>query len=288
MGYASVNMPLFNSVNISGYHMQEARADADLELSFTITDRQEYARTAVEVSDLKVNNVAPRLSFLWGIRIIFITNIAKMRAGRRMWEKLMKELYQPKNSKPLLLRAHCQTSVYSLTGYQPPNNVVRTTVEVLAIVMEGTQSLHTNLYDEAVVLSTPRSSRVARYTQLTLRKETGMTEVSDPWGGLYMTESLMDDLYNIAMYILREVEEEGGGMMRYIEYGRAKMKIEESATKKQGSIDLGRDLVVGVNKDWLDEDNGDNSNGNGDRNEGGEDALDNLSINNAAMRESQI
>ena len=246
MGYASLNMPQFNSVSVSGYHTQEDGADAALELAFTISDGLEYVRMAVEVADLKVDDVAPRLSFFLGIGMNFYTEIAKMRAGRRMCVKLMKERYKPQNSNSLLLRAHCLTSGYYLTECQPSNNVVRTTVEAMAAVMGGTESLHTNPYDEAVGLPTVQSFRVARNTQLILREETGMTDVADPWGGSYMMESLTENLYNRATDILRYVEEAGREMMRYIESGRSKIRVKESSVKKQGRIYLGRDVVVGV------------------------------------------
>ena len=180
MGCASVNISLFNSVRVSGYHIQEAGANAALELEFTIADGLEYVRTAVEVANLKVDNVAPRLSFFWGIGVDFYTKITKMGSGRMMREKLIKERYQPKNSKSLLMIAHCQTSVYSLTEWQPSNNMVCTTVEARSAIMGGEQSLHINFYDEAVGFTIPQLSRVARNTQLILREETGMTELADP------------------------------------------------------------------------------------------------------------
>mmetsp|Transcript_10656 Transcript_10656/g.19432 ORF Transcript_10656/g.19432 Transcript_10656/m.19432 type:complete len:636 (+) Transcript_10656:147-2054(+) len=251
MGFLSTKMPKYNSISISGYHMQEAGADASLELAFTLADGLEYLRTAVHKANLPVDIVAPRLSFFWGIGMQYYMEIAKMRAARRLWAKLVKEEFQPKNPKSLLLRTHCQTSGYSLTEAQPMNNIVRTTIEAMAAVQGGTQSLHTNSYDEAIGLPTVQTARVARNTQLILQEETGMCDVADPWGGSYMMESLTDDLCDQATEILREVEE-AGGMTQYIASGMAKIRIETSATRKQGRIDSGQDVVVGVNKYCLD------------------------------------
>jgi methylmalonyl-CoA mutase len=188
MGYMSHNMPKFNSISISGYHMQEAGADAALELGLTLADGLEYLRTAVKCAKLDVDDVAPRLSFFWGIGMNYYVEIAKMRAARRLWSDLVKRQFQPNNPRSLLLRTHCQTSGYSLTESQPMNNIIRTTIEAMAAIQGGTQSLHTNSYDEAVALPTVQSARVARNTQLILQEETGMCDVADPWGGSYMME----------------------------------------------------------------------------------------------------
>mmetsp|Transcript_37577 Transcript_37577/g.91339 ORF Transcript_37577/g.91339 Transcript_37577/m.91339 type:complete len:793 (-) Transcript_37577:70-2448(-) len=247
MGYTATHMPKFNSISISGYHMQEAGADAAIEMAFTIADGLEYIRTAVDVAGLDVDAVAPRLSFFWGIGMNFYTEIAKMRAARRLWAELVEEKFQPKNPKSLLLRTHSQTSGYSLTEAGPLNNVIRTTIEAMAAVLGGTQSLHTNSYDEAVGLPTDQSARIARNTQLILQEETGICDVADPWGGSYMMESMTDELYLKAKEILQQVDEKGG-MTAFINSGQAKLMIEESATMKQGRIDSGKDTVVGVNK----------------------------------------
>jgi methylmalonyl-CoA mutase len=247
MGFTAKHMPKFNSISISGYHMQEAGADAAIEMAFTIADGLEYIRTAVEVAKLDVDAVAPRLSFFWGIGLNFYTEIAKMRAARKLWAELVKERFDPKNQKSLLLRTHSQTSGYSLTEAQPMNNIIRTTIEAMAAVLGGTQSLHTNAYDEAVGLPTDQSARVARNTQLILQEETGICDVADPWGGSYMMESLTEELYQKAKDIINQVEEKGG-MTAFINNGHAKLMIEESATKKQGRIDSCTDTVVGVNK----------------------------------------
>ena len=273
MGYTAHNMPKFNSLSISGYHIQEAGADAALELGLTIADGLEYVRTAVGPAGLSVDDVAPRLSFFWGIGMNFYTEIAKMRAARRLWAKLLTEHFAPKNPKSLLLRTHCQTSGYSLTEQQPMNNVIRTTIEALAAVLGGTQSLHTNSYDEAVGLPTVQTARVARNTQLILQEETGITDVADPFGGSYMMESITDEIEAKAFEIIQEVES-AGGMTEYINSGMAKLRIEESATRKQGRIDSGEDTVVGVNKYKLDE--------------GEEEVQEVLQIDNTLVREKQI
>ena len=209
MGYTGSHMPKFNSISISGYHMQEAGADAKLELAFTLADGLEYARCA-QAAGLDIDTVAPRLSFFWAIGMNFYMEVAKMRAARKLWAKLMKERMGAKNPKSWLLRTHCQTSGYSLQEQDPYNNVVRTTVEAMAAVMGGTQSLHTNALDEAIGLPTEFSARIARNTQLILQEETGITDVADPWGGSYMMESLTDTLANEAMELIDEVEELGG------------------------------------------------------------------------------
>jgi len=251
MGFMATEMPKFNSISISGYHMQEAGADAALELGFTLADGLEYLRTAVDQAGLDVDDVAPRLSFFWGIGMDYYVEIAKMRAARKLWSTLVKKHFRPKNPKSLLLRTHCQTSGYSLTEQQPMNNIIRTTIEAMAAVQSGTQSLHTNSFDEAVGLPTVQTSRVARNTQLILQEETRMCDVADPWGGSYMMESLTEEMVNKALQIIEDVEK-AGGMTEYIGSGLAKLRIEESATKKQGRIDSGEDVIVGVNKYRLD------------------------------------
>ncbi|GMI62907.1 hypothetical protein ScalyP_jg7967 [Parmales sp. scaly parma] len=269
-GYTSSHMPKFNSISISGYHMQEAGADAKIELAFTISDGIEYVRKAQEAG-LKVDDVAPRLSFFFAIGMNFYMEVAKLRAARELWAELMEKNFKPENPKSLLLRTHCQTSGYSLTEQDPHNNVVRTTVEAMAAVMGGTQSLHTNSLDEAIGLPTEFSARVARNTQLIIQEETGITQVADPWGGSYMMEKLTDDLKAAAMEIIDEVEDLGG-MTNAIESGMAKLRIEESATKKQARIDSGKDVVVGVNKYRLEE----------------EGVTDVLQIDNTLVRKKQM
>ncbi|GKZ01259.1 hypothetical protein MPSEU_001076900 [Mayamaea pseudoterrestris] len=275
MGYAAKHLPKFNTISISGYHMQEAGADAALEVAFTIADGLEYMRTAVNHAGLSVDDVAPRLSFFWGIGMNWYTEIAKMRAARRIWAELVKKEFAPKNDKSLLLRTHCQTSGYSLTEAQPMNNIVRTTIEAMAAIMGGTQSLHTNSYDEAVGLPTVQTARVARNTQLILQEETGICDVADPWGGSHMMEALTDELHEKVMDIIREVEGTGG-MTKYIASGLAKLRIEESATRKQGRIDSGQEIVVGINKYRLTKEEED------------AERIDVLKIDNTAVRREQI
>jgi len=275
MGYTVKHMQKYNSISISGYHLQEAGADAAIEMAFTIADGLEYVRTAVDVAKLDVDDVAPRLSFFWGIGLNFYTEVAKMRAARRLWAESMKEKFSPKNPKSLLLRTHCQTSGYSLTETQPMNNIIRTTIEAMAAIQGGTQSLHTNSYDEAVGLPTEQSARIARNTQLILQEETGMTDVADPWGGSYMMESLTDELYDKAKSIMDEIDTRGG-MTKFINDGHAKLYIEESAAKKQGRIDSAADVVVGVNKYRLSAE------------EEQEERVDVLKINNSEVRSNQI
>ncbi len=275
IGYTATHMPKFNSVSISGYHMQEAGADAALELGFTIADGLEYIRTAVEKAGLKVDDVAPRYSFFFGIGMHFYLEIAKLRAARRLWSTLVEKHFHPNDKRSLLLRTHCQTSGYTLTEQQPLNNVIRTTIEAMAAVQGGTQSLHTNSYDEAIGLPTVQTARVARNTQLILQEEAGICAVADPWGGSYMMESLTDELADKAMAIIDEVEA-AGGMTAYINSGMAKLRIEESATKKQGRIDSGQDVIVGVNKYRL------------DSKEEEEERQDVLQIDNSAVRDKQI
>lgn len=245
-GYTSAHMPKYNSISISGYHMQEAGADARLELAFTIADGIEYVKAA-EAAGLDVDAIAPRLSFFFAIGMNFYMEVAKLRAARTLWATLMKEKFDPKNPKSLLLRTHCQTSGYSLTEQDPFNNIIRTTTEAMAAVMGGTQSLHTNALDEALGLPTEFSARMARNTQLILQEETGIPKVADPWGGSYMMESLTQELVDAAMVVIREVEELGG-MAKAIESGMAKLRIEESATKKQARVDSREETIVGVNK----------------------------------------
>ena len=230
-GYTSEHMPKYNSISISGYHMQEAGADSKLELAFTLADGVEYVRAA-QAAGLDVDKIAPRLSFFFAIGMNFYMEIAKLRAARMLWAKLMKEKFGAKNPKSMLLRTHCQTSGYSLTEQDPYNNVVRTAVEAMAAVMGGTQSLHTNAFDEALGLPTEFSARVARNTQLILQEETGIPAVADPWGGSYMMETLTNELAAAAMDIIEEVEQVGG-MTKAIELGMAKLRVEESATRKQ-------------------------------------------------------
>jgi methylmalonyl-CoA mutase len=244
-GYTSEVMPKFNSISISGYHMQEAGADSKLELAFTLADGVEYVRAAM-AAGLDIDKVAPRLSFFFAIGMNFYMEVAKLRAARKLWGELMRNL-GAKSEKSLLLRTHCQTSGYSLTEQDPYNNVVRTTVEAMAAVMGGTQSLHTNSFDEALGLPTEFSARIARNTQLILQEETHITAVADPWGGSYMMESLTNELVASAKAVIDEVEAIGG-MTKAIASGMAKLRIEESATKKQARIDSGEDVVVGVNK----------------------------------------
>lgn len=245
-GYTSEYMPKYNSISISGYHMQEAGADAKLELAFTIADGIEYVRAA-QAAGLDVDAVAPRLSFFFAIGMNFYMEVAKLRAARTLWAKLMKEKFEPKNTKSLLLRTHCQTSGYSLTEQDPFNNIIRTTVEAMAAVMGGTQSLHTNALDEALGLPTEFSARMARNTQLILQEETGIPKVADPWGGSYLMEKLTNELVEEALKVIQEVEELGG-MAKAIDSGMAKLRIEESATRKQARIDSREETIVGVNK----------------------------------------
>eukprot|EP00672_Neobodo_designis_P017709 CAMPEP_0174840268 /NCGR_PEP_ID=MMETSP1114-20130205/8587_1 /TAXON_ID=312471 /ORGANISM="Neobodo designis, Strain CCAP 1951/1" /LENGTH=719 /DNA_ID=CAMNT_0016074413 /DNA_START=38 /DNA_END=2197 /DNA_ORIENTATION=+ len=246
MAHLAKEQPKFNSISISGYHMQEAGANSALELAFTIADGLEYIRCAIN-RGLSVDDVAPRLSFFFAIGMNFYMEIAKLRAARTLWATLVKKHFNPKNPKSLLLRTHTQTSGWSLTEQDMYNNVVRTTVEAMAAVMGGAQSLHTNSFDEAVALPTEFSSRIARNTQLILQEETGIPAVVDPWGGSHMMEQLTDDLVAEAMKIIDEVEEKGG-MVRCIEEGMPKLRIEESAARRQASIDSGKEVIVGVNK----------------------------------------
>lgn len=269
IAFTSNNMPKFNSISISGYHIQEAGADAALELAYTLSDGREYVRTAINAG-LDVDAFAPRLSFFWGISMNFYMEIAKLRAGRLLWHRIMQE-FNPQNPKSSMLRTHSQTSGWSLTEQDPYNNVVRTTIEAMAAVFGGTQSLHTNALDEAVALPTEFSARIARNTQIIIQEETGITQVADPWGGSYMMESLTQQLADRAWELIEEIEEKGG-MAKAIEQGLPKLRIEESAAKKQARIDRGEDVIVGVNKYQLEK----------------EDDLDILEVDNVAVRESQI
>ena len=246
IAYTAKHMPRFNSISISGYHMQEAGATQVQELAFTLADGLEYVRAALS-RGLAVDAFAPRLSFFWAIGMNFFMEIAKMRAARMLWAKLMKQHFDPKDPRSLALRTHSQTSGASLTEQDPYNNVVRTTIEAMAAVLGGTQSLHTNGFDEAVTLPTPFSARIARNTQLILAEETGITHVVDPLGGSYYVESLTASIAREAEKLIAEVEALGG-MTKAIEAGMPKLRIEEAATRRQARIDRGEDVVVGVNK----------------------------------------
>ena len=243
--YTAQKMPKFNSISISGYHMQEAGANQALELAFTLADGQEYVRTAM-AKGLAVDDFAPRLSFFWAIGMNFYLEIAKMRAARLLWCRIMQG-FDAKNPKSLMLRTHCQTSGWSLTEQDPYNNIVRTTVEAMAAVFGGTQSLHTNSFDEAIALPTEFSARIARNTQLILQEETHITNVVDPWAGSYMMETLTQQMADAAWTLIEEVEAQGG-MTKAVDSGWAKLKIEAAAAEKQARIDSGADVIVGVNK----------------------------------------
>jgi methylmalonyl-CoA mutase len=268
--YTSREMPKFNSISISGYHMQEAGATCDLELAFTIADGLDYVRAALS-KGLDVDAFAGRLSFFWCIGMNFYMEVAKMRAGRMLWATLMKKHFSPKNPRSLMLRTHCQTSGASLTEQDPYNNIMRTTVEAMAAVMGGTQSLHTNSFDEALALPTDESARVARNTQLMLQLETGIPNVIDPWGGSYFMESLTHALAAKALGIIDEVEEMGG-MTKAIEAGMPKLRIEEAAAQRQARVDRGEDVIIGVNKFERPD----------------EPELELREIDNSAVRESQV
>lgn len=242
--FTSKNMPKFNSISISGYHMQEAGATADIELAYTLADGLEYIRTGVK-SGLDIDAFAPRLSFFWAIGMNHFMEIAKMRAARMLWAKIVKQ-FNPKSAKSLALRTHCQTSGWSLTEQDPYNNVARTCTEALAAAMGGTQSLHTNALDEAIALPTDFSARIARNTQIFLQQETNVCKVVDPWGGSYYVEALTNEIAQKAWALIQEVEELGG-MAKAIETGIPKMRIEEAAARKQARIDGGKDIIVGVN-----------------------------------------
>jgi methylmalonyl-CoA mutase len=243
--YTARQMPKFNSISISGYHMQEAGANQALELAFTLADGKEYVKTAI-AKGLDVDEFAGRLSFFWAIGMNFYLEIAKMRAARLLWHRIMSG-FGAKNAKSLMLRTHCQTSGWSLTEQDPYNNIVRTTVEAMAAVFGGTQSLHTNSFDEAIALPTEFSARIARNTQLILQEETHLTSVVDPWAGSYMMETLTQQMADAAWKIIEEVDAMGG-MTKAVDSGWAKLKIEASAAAKQARIDSGADVIVGVNK----------------------------------------
>ncbi|WP_461104040.1 methylmalonyl-CoA mutase [Spirosoma koreense] len=243
--YTSRHMPKFNSISISGYHMHEAGAPAQLELAYTLADGLEYIRTGLRAG-MNIDEFAPRLSFFWGIGMNHFMEIAKLRAGRLLWSRIVSQ-FEPKNPKSLALRTHCQTSGYSLTEQDPFNNVARTTIEALAAVLGGTQSLHTNSLDEAIALPTDFSARIARNTQLYLQHETDITRAIDPWGGSYYVEFLTNELAEKAWSLLEEVEQLGG-MTKAIETGLPKLRIEEAAARKQARIDAGKDIIVGVNR----------------------------------------
>ncbi|MDX2282789.1 MAG: methylmalonyl-CoA mutase [Bacteroidia bacterium] len=267
--YTARHMPRFNSISISGYHMQEAGATADLELAYTLADGLEYLRTGIHAG-LDIDDFAPRLSFFWAVGMNFFMEIAKMRAGRLLWSKLVNQ-FSPKNPKSMALRTHCQTSGWSLTEQDQLNNVARTCIEALAAALGHTQSLHTNSFDEAIALPTDFSARIARNTQLYLQEETGITKAIDPWGGSYYVERLTHELAHKAWALIQEVESYGG-MARAIEEGIPKMRIEEAATRKQARIDAGKDIIVGVNRFQAES----------------EEAFDILEVDNTAVRESQI
>jgi methylmalonyl-CoA mutase len=267
--YTAQHMPKFNSISISGYHMQEAGANQALELAFTLADGKEYVKTAI-AKGMDVDGFAGRLSFFWAIGMNFYLEIAKMRAARLLWTRIMKG-FDAKNPKSLMLRTHCQTSGWSLTEQDPYNNVVRTTIEAMAAVFGGTQSLHTNAFDEAIALPTDTSSRIARNTQLVIQEETHITSVVDPWAGSYMMESLTQEMADKAWAIIEEVEAMGG-MTKAVDSGWAKLKIEAAAAEKQARIDSGKDVIVGVNKYKLKT----------------EDAIEARDIDNVAVRDGQI
>jgi methylmalonyl-CoA mutase len=270
IGYTAEYMPKFNSISISGYHMQEAGATNVQELAFTIADGIEYVRTAID-SGLDVDKFAPRLSFFFAIGMNFFMEIAKLRAARILWSTLMKEKFDPKNEKSLMLRTHCQTSGVSLTSKDPYNNVMRTTIEAMSAVLGGTQSLHTNALDEALALPTDFSARIARNTQLVLQEETGITNVVDPLAGSYYVESLTDQLVKEARILIDEVEYMGG-MTKAVESGMPKLCIEQAAALRQARIDRGEEVIVGVNKYQLEE----------------EPDVEILDIDNTAVREAQV
>ncbi|WP_075342118.1 methylmalonyl-CoA mutase [Tenacibaculum agarivorans] len=267
--YTSNNMPKFNSISISGYHMQEAGATPEIELAYTLADGLEYIKTGL-AAGMDIDAFAPRLSFFWAIGMNHFTEIAKMRAGRMLWAKLVKQ-FNPKNPKSLALRTHCQTSGWSLTEQDPFNNVARTAIEAMAAAFGGTQSLHTNALDEAIALPTDFSARIARNTQIYLQQETHITKTVDPWAGSYHLEQLTEEITNKAWKLIQEVEELGG-MTKAIEKGIPKMRIEEAAAIKQARIDSGQDVIVGVNKFQLEQ----------------EDPLHILEVDNEAVRKSQI
>jgi methylmalonyl-CoA mutase len=267
--YTAKNMPRFNSISVSGYHMHEAGAPADIELAYTLADGLEYIRAGLRAG-LKIDEFAPRISFFWAIGMNHFMEIAKMRAGRLLWAKLVRQ-FNPENPKSMALRTHCQTSGWSLTEQDPFNNITRTTVEALAAALGGTQSLHTNSLDEAIALPTDFSAKIARDTQIYLQEETDITRAVDPWGGSYYIEYLTDRLAARAWELIQEVESLGG-MTKAIEDGLPKLRIEEAAARKQARIDSGKDKIVGVNVFAPEE----------------EAEIDILEVDNTAVRESQI
>jgi methylmalonyl-CoA mutase len=267
--YTAKNMPKFNSISISGYHMQEAGATADIELAYTLADGLEYLRTGVN-SGLDIDAFAPRLSFFWAVGMNHFMEIAKMRAARLLWAKLVQQ-FNPKNPKSLALRTHCQTSGWSLTEQDPFNNVARTCIEAMAAALGHTQSLHTNALDEAIALPTDFSARIARNTQIYLQEETNICKAVDPWAGSFYVEKLTHEIANKAWALIEEVEELGG-MAKAIETGLPKMRIEEAAARKQARIDSGKDIIVGLNKYRLEK----------------EDPIEILDVDNTAVRDSQI
>ncbi len=267
--YTSQKMPKFNSISISGYHMQEAGATADIELAYTLADGLEYLRTGIKAG-LDIDAFAPRLSFFWAIGMNHFMEIAKMRAARLLWAKLVKQ-FNPKNPKSMALRTHCQTSGWSLTEQDPYNNVARTCIEAMAAALGHTQSLHTNALDEAIALPTDFSARIARNTQIYIQEETNICKAVDPWAGSYYVEKLTHELAHNAWKLIQEVEELGG-MAKAIETGIPKMRIEEAAARKQARIDANKDIIVGLNKYRLEK----------------EDPIEILDVDNTAVRESQI
>jgi methylmalonyl-CoA mutase len=267
--FTSRNMPRFNSISISGYHMQEAGATADLELAYTLADGLEYLRAGVNAG-MNIDDFAPRLSFFWAVGMNHFMEIAKMRAARMLWAKIVKQ-FNPKNPKSMALRTHCQTSGWSLTEQDPFNNVARTCVEALGAVLGHTQSLHTNALDEAIALPTDFSARIARNTQIYIQEETQVCRVVDPWAGSYYIETLTHEIAHKAWQLIEEVESLGG-MAKAIETGLPKMRIEEASARKQSRIDSGKDTIVGVNKYRLEK----------------EDPIEILEVDNTAVRESQI
>ncbi len=267
--YSSKNMPKFNSISISGYHMQEAGATADIELAYTLADGLEYIRTGL-ATGMKIDEFAPRLSFFWAIGMNHFMEIAKMRAGRMLWAKLLKQ-FNPKDEKSLALRTHCQTSGWSLTEQDPFNNVARTAIEASAAAFGGTQSLHTNALDEAIALPTDFSARIARNTQIFLQEETKICKTVDPWAGSYYVETLTKEIADKAWALIEEVEELGG-MTKAIESGIPKLRIEEAAARKQARIDSSQDIIVGINKYRLEK----------------EDPLQILDVDNDMVRKQQI
>jgi methylmalonyl-CoA mutase len=267
--YTSANMPKFNSISVSGYHMQEAGATTDLELAYTLADGLEYLRTGTQAG-LDIDDFAPRISFFWGVGMNHFMEIAKMRAARMLWAKIVKQ-FNPKNPKSMMLRTHCQTSGWSLTEQDPFNNVTRTCVEALAAVLGGTQSLHTNALDEAIALPTDFSARIARNTQIYIQEETQVCRSVDPWAGSYYVEYLTDRIARRAWELIEEVEALGG-MAKAIDTGLPKMRIEEASARKQARIDSHKDTIVGVNKYRLDK----------------EAPMDTLEVDNTAVRDSQV